>query len=151
MANQEWLRERGEKVIDPQTLQSLQQRMWDLGQRIGAPKDLLVVRKEASGVGDPYIDCDGKSFLYIVSERGTEFSRKVVSSEEELLHLLLSDAVSQMAWDYELDHRVDGRDPRRIAFQKMIELMDRLDPSWGAQMRAETEEILLNAPYKDDI
>jgi hypothetical protein len=124
--------------------------MWDLGQRIDAPKDLLVVRKEASGAGDPYVDCDGTSFLYIVSERGTEFSRKVVSSEGELLHLLLSDAVSQMAWDYELDHRVEGCDPRRIAFPKMIELMDRLDPTWGAEMRARIEKILLNAPYKDD-
>lgn len=136
-------------MITVEMLESLQANVWDLGQRIDAPRGLLVVRGAASGTGDPYVDFDGERFLYVISERGVELIRKSVDSLNELLYLIFSDVVSRMAMDFELDHRVVGQDVRWTIFSKMIELMHELDPSWGAEMQKETEEVLRLAAYDD--
>jgi hypothetical protein len=137
-------------MIDKQTLDSIQQKVWTLGRAIGAPINLLIVRWQASGYGEPYIDLDNDGFHYIISERGMEMSRRTVVSLDELLYLLLEDAVSAMAWDYEREHRVKGRDPRRIAFPERIRLMSQLDPRWAARAREDIDETLKSSPYFDD-
>jgi hypothetical protein len=136
-------------MIDKQTLDSIQQKVWTLGRVIGAPMNLLIVHWQASGSGDSYIDSDGAGFHHIISERGRETSRRAVASLDDLLYLLLEDAVSTMAWDYEREHHVKGRDPRRIAFPEIIRLMSQLDPKWGARAREDIDETLKSSPYFD--
>ena len=54
-----------------------------------------------------------------------------------------------MAFNYELAHREEGFDTRRIAFNKMLELMEKLDPKWKQWTMKHLEEVLQKNPYSD--
>ncbi|VTP75726.1 Uncharacterised protein [Leclercia adecarboxylata] len=91
------------------------------------------------------------SYNYIYSERGYEFSRKVTHSLNTLLYWIMSEFAYQIAYQYELEHRVEGRDGRRIAFPKFIEIMANMNPAWESEARVDIQKILAEAPYDDSL
>ncbi|HAH3691862.1 TPA: hypothetical protein GF146_23850 [Escherichia coli] len=103
------------------------------------------------GDGTPYVTFENNVYNYIHSERGYEFSRKVTSSLDELLYWIMSELAYKIVFQYELEHRVEGRDGRRIAFPKFIELMANMNLSWELKARHEIQKILTEAPYDDSL
>ncbi len=101
--------------------------------------------------GSPHVEVvDGKHH-YVVTERGRELERRSTESEDEVLYWLVSVLVFELATKYELEHRVPGRDPRRLLFAKEIELMERANPEWAERTRQKIRDILKKYPYKDGL
>jgi len=66
-----------------------------------------------------------------------------------LLYWLAQDLTFGMACSYELKHRDEGRDCRRIIFAKELELMEKLGRDWHARSAARIAGILADHPYVD--
>ncbi|MOA33142.1 hypothetical protein D3C78_1544120 [compost metagenome] len=130
-------------------LEAIQKEVYRLGEMIGAPRALLLLRDLPADDGAPYVVISNEILCYISSERGYEIFRKAASSLDELLYFILDRVTSRMAMDYELNNRVEGQDSRRIYFSKKIELMNELCPQWGCKARQEIERVLVSAPYVD--
>lgn len=119
--------------------------------RAGLPRYSVNLCTAPIGDGTPYITFENNVYNYIYSERGYEFSRKVTSSLDELLYWIMSELAYKIAFQYELEHRVKGKDGRRIAFPKFIELMVDMNPVWGAEARYEIQKTLTESPYDDSL
>jgi len=119
--------------------------------RAGFPKHSVNLSSAPYGDGTPYISFENDSYNYIYSERGYEFSRKVTHSLNTLLYWIMCEFAYKIAYQYELDHRVEGRDGRRIAFPKFVEIMANMNPAWESEARVDIQKILAEAPYDDSL
>lgn len=117
----------------------------------GLPRFSVNLCTAPIGDGTPYITFENNVYNYIYSEKGYEFSRKVTRSLDELLYWIMSALAYKTAFQYELEHRVKGRDGRRIAFPKYIELMANLNSAWEPEARHEIQKILIESPYDDSL
>lgn len=120
-----------------------------LGQRINAPADLLSLAHEPTHSGAPHVEYADGQFSYVITERGTEFSRKTTRSIGELLYWIFSDITFSMASDYEVRNREKGKDFRRLLFARQRTLLVTLDPAWGEQYDMEISHALLKHPFVD--
>jgi hypothetical protein len=91
---------------------------------------------------------DGK-YHYVVTERGSEFERKIAENEDELLYWLMSDVTTSIALGLELNNRVLGQDSRRQWFPKNIELLSWLSTEWADRKESEYVKILAEHPFRD--
>jgi len=130
-------------------LVAIQAKVYELGIKINAPRNFLVVHGEPVDDGTPYVKIDNGMFRYISAERGYEIFNKVAPSLDILLYWILDRVVSRLAMEYELRHRVEGQDSRRVYFSKRIELMKELDSRWGDMVGHDIERILQSNPYAD--
>jgi hypothetical protein len=101
--------------------------------------------------GAPHVEIVGDKYHYVVCERGNEYERKSTTDEDELLYWLISDDVSEMAGDFELKHRVKGKDFRRVRFAKEIALMGRISSEWAERKTDDIQKILADHPYNDRV
>jgi hypothetical protein len=100
--------------------------------------------------GSPHVEfVDGK-YNYVVTERGSEFQRKIARDEDELLYWLMADVVTGVSLQFELENRIPGQDSRRQWFAKSIELLGRLDPKWAERKESEYQVVLELHPFRDD-
>lgn len=130
-------------------LKEIQDKVYEIGKKIEAPKVLLTMHSQPVDDGTPYVTMSDGVFSYISSERGCEFSRKSDLSINDLIYLVFDRATSIMAMDYELNNRIEGQDSRRLYFLKRIELMTKLDCTWGYRTRQEINRTLLSSPFAD--
>lgn len=132
-------------------IDEIQKQVNEIILRAGFPKHSVNLCSAPVGDGTPYISFENDSYNYIYSERGYEFSRKVTHSLNTLLYWIMSEFACKIAYQYELDHRVEGRDGRRITFPKFIEIMANMNPAWELEARNEIQNILAEAPYDDSL
>ncbi|QBG97652.1 Imm63 family immunity protein [Xanthomonas oryzae] len=130
-------------------LEDIQSKVYEIGKKINAPRNLLLVRSQPADDGAPYLSMNDGLLFYASSERGYEIFRKSVTSLDDLLYLIFNNATAIMAMGYELKNRIEGQDSRRMYFSKRVELMNELDPKWGNRVAREIDEILSSAPYVD--
>jgi len=148
------------------SLDFVRQRVQELSQTIGAPEGHVVIG-ESHGDGTPNIEILGdyefaigvngapvsrpaeKSFAFVVNERGTELERRVTADLNELLYWIFDVITSSMASEFELHHRIEGKDSRRLWFAKQEELLALLNPEWRDRKRGYHMEILKEHPFMD--
>jgi hypothetical protein len=99
--------------------------------------------------GSVHVEVTVDAYHYVVTERGTEFERRRTTDPDELLFWLMSDVTFNLASEYELKHRISGRDFRRLLFQKQIDLMGQLNAEWSERKRHEIQRVLAAHPYDD--
>jgi hypothetical protein len=99
--------------------------------------------------GSPHFEMHQDKYHFVVTERGSEFERRITKSEDEILYWFLSCVVFGLACNYELNHRVSGQSFRRLLFSKEVDLMDQLNPNWADIKRQEIETILSENPFDD--
>jgi hypothetical protein len=97
----------------------------------------------------PHIEVDSRAYHYVVVERGQELSRFTTHDVDELLYRIFQSVTSDLAFTYELAHRVEAQDCRRLAFQRQVELLSQLSPSWGERDADEHQRILRTHPFDD--
>lgn len=132
------------------TLTEIQNLAKELAGRIKAPLALLPTFSTPTGDATPNIEVDNSGLYYfVISERGTEYKRKTTSDLNELMYWIFSGVTFSMACDYELKHRVEDKDSRRIMFAKQEELLGVLSKEWEEKERKEHKSILINNPYDD--
>lgn len=128
----------------------LQQAVNLIGDKLGAPKSMLLVRENSPEDGTPHVEFKRDGFEYISSERGYELFRKHTRSLDELLFWIISRVAFNMAVEYELHHRVTGKDSRRMIFEKYLSELSRINKEWGKKASDEIKAILITAPFVDN-
>ena len=132
------------------TLTEIQNLAKDLASRINAPIHLLPTISTPIGDATPNIEVDNSGlYHFVISERGTEYERKITSDIDELMYWIFSGVTFSMACDYELNNRIEDKDSRRIMFAKQEELLGVLNRDWQERERKEHESILINNPFDD--
>jgi hypothetical protein len=97
----------------------------------------------------PHIEVDAAGYHFVVVERGREQSRLTMRDFDELLYATFQLVTSSLAYAFELEHRIEAQDSRRLAFRRQIELLSRLSPSWAERRAREHERILEEHPFDD--
>jgi hypothetical protein len=100
------------------------------------------------GDATPFVELRNGQFHFVISERGHEFER-VAGNADEILALLFEGITSDLAYNFELRHRVRGQDPRKIAFAKQIELLTLLNAKWAQSVSEKQHKILQEHPFRN--
>lgn len=122
-----------------------------LAARVGAPADLLPTYGYSEDGARPHIEVDPSGYHYVVVERGQEMSRITTSNFDELLFHVFEHVTFELACQYELKHRVEHRDVRRLIFRRQIELLTVLSQTWADMESQDHERILRQHPYNDSL
>ncbi|HSL44574.1 MAG TPA: Imm63 family immunity protein [Anaerolineales bacterium] len=120
-----------------------------LAAKIEAPKSLLPTYGHSIDGAHPHIEVDARGYHYIVVERGQEDSRVTTTSLDELLFEVFKHITFSLACQYELKHRIEGQDFRRLLFRYQEALLSMLSSEWAEREAREHERILQNYPYDD--
>jgi hypothetical protein len=99
--------------------------------------------------GAPHIELVDGRYHYVVTERGSEYERKIAENEDELLYWLMSDVTTSIALEFELNNRILGQDSRRRWFSKNIELLSCLSTEWADCKESEYMKVLAEHPFRD--
>ena len=97
----------------------------------------------------PHIESDSRDYHFVVVERGQEQSRLTTDDLDKLLYRIFQSVTSNLSFAYELAHRVETQDCLRLAFQRQVELLSQLSPTWGKREAAEHQRILRQHPFDD--
>ena len=97
----------------------------------------------------PHIEVDSRGYHFIVVERGQEQSRFTTRDLDELFYRIFQSVTHDLAFAYELAHRVETQDCRRLAFKRQVELLVQLSPSWAEREAGKHQHILSEHPFDD--
>jgi hypothetical protein len=97
----------------------------------------------------PHIEVDSRGYHFVVVERGQERERFTTRELDDLLYHIFQNVTFSLAIDYELAHRVETQDCRRLAFERQIELLAQLSGRWASREAKEHERILREHPFDD--
>lgn len=112
---------------------------------------LFSVTSLPTHTGAPHIEIVGDEYHYVITERGSEFERRTTKDAEDILYWIISSDVGELAREWELKHRVENQDSRRLWFQKELELLETVNPEWAKRKQAEQKQILSKHPFSDSI
>ncbi len=132
------------------TLTEIEADVTSLGERIGATHLDLPSYGSTRDLGYPHVEVSDGQYHFVLVERGQEISRQSTQSYDELLYWTFECATHNLAFNFELTHRVEDQDCRRIAFPKQVELMGQISPAMAARLGKYIEAILERAPYDDE-
>lgn len=104
--------------------------------------------RQDDGMAHLEFAADG-SATAVITDRGQTLGRKRFEDEDALLYHLVRGAIWLMAVEFELSHRVEGQDVRRVIFARDLELMSKISPEWADRRRAEIEDMLRRYPFHD--
>jgi hypothetical protein len=128
-------------------LSQIQSKVTKLAEIVGAPAKTLPAFGRSEQNGRPHIEVDSAGYHYIIAERGQELERRTTPDIDELLYQIFQWITFELAVKYELDHRTQGQDIRRLLFDYQERLLSRISPSWGERRKQEHEQILQKHPF----
>ncbi|MPM63715.1 hypothetical protein SDC9_110597 [bioreactor metagenome] len=76
---------------------------------------------------------------------------KITKDFFELSYWIFNDQVFNMALSYELKHRIKGKDPRRLIFDKELQLFEAIGENYKKKAENDINIILNGAPYQDQL
>ena len=132
------------------TLREIESEVTALGQLIGVGPPDLPSYGASSAFAHPHIEVANGLYHYVIVEHGEEQERRSTERYEDLLYWIFDSVTHNLAFDYELSHRVEDQDCRRIAFPKQVELMRKISTELGDRLQAQVSEILIQVPYDDE-
>lgn len=109
----------------------------------------LLVRRSSSPDGYPFVEIKSGSYYLVSEERGREISRSRFDELDDVVYVIIRDALKEECVAFELVNRVPGKDTRRIYFRRFIERMSAIDESYGSRARSEVDDILARSPFRD--
>lgn len=101
--------------------------------------------------GSAHVKIGENEYQIIVTERGRETSRRATKEKDEFLYWMLADLTLWMAVEFEVKHRIEKQDFRRLLFAKQLELLDKVNPKWVDKRRWEINETLQKHPFSDGL
>ncbi len=129
------------------TLETIQTRFREIASKLGSPTAIPTARQDD---GSAHAEHVGKTYFYVVTERGTEYLRRQTSDPDELLSWFVRDLTSAIALSWELENRIPAQDFRRLYFRKHVELLQAINQSWANQQQAEYDAVLAKHPFDDE-
>ena len=104
------------------------------------------------GGDDEYcVEVGALGYHYFYIERGIKTTQVTTDDLDELLYAVFDPITHELASQYARQHRNHNQDPRRLIFQKQVELMAVLSSKWSEKKASEHNKILAYAPYNDTI
>ncbi len=100
--------------------------------------------------GSAHIEQIGSEFHFVVTERGGELERRRTTDPEEILYWLLDSVTQVAATNYELKHRIEGRDGRELWFPFQEKLLYDMKPDWGVRKQQQDSRILRDHPLRSN-
>lgn len=98
-----------------------------------------------------YAYSDKAGYHYASIERGVMNMHRITDDFFEISYWIYSDTTFNMAVEYEYRNRKKNHDPRRIYFEKQLELLELIGASYRKRGEIAVDEILKIAPYDDSI
>jgi hypothetical protein len=132
------------------TLSEIEEMVTQLAQQIGAPQNILPTYGYSEQTARPHVEVGSAAYYYVIAERGQELNRYAAFDLDELLYKIFADVTFELAIKYELAHRIETQDSRRIHFQHQVELLSLLSLTWAQREAEEHEEILKRHPFDDN-
>jgi hypothetical protein len=120
-----------------------------LAAKIDAPDMFLPTYGYSRDGAWPHIEVKDNLLYYVVIERGKELKRNSTTEINELLYWIFDSATFSMAGKYELAHREEARDFRRIMFAHQEKLLGLLYDTWQEKKIQEHQKILEKHPFDD--
>jgi hypothetical protein len=133
------------------TLKEIKSQVKKMAKLICASEQILPTYGTSKDFAIPHVDVFYGQYHYIVVERGVELEHKSTADLDELLFWVFDDVTFHLALCYELKHRNEAQDCRRIAFDKQIELMARISPAFGEKISEDIARTLVQYPYDDEL
>ena len=136
------------------TLEEIKNYIFELGRKIGLDDDskLYPMFSRTSNVFNDgaSIYVENSKYYYIIMERG-QLNKLFESKDlEEVLYPLFESITFSLASDYELNHRIENEDSRRLLWKKQLELLEKINRNFFVKCQIEIEEILKIAPFNDE-
>jgi hypothetical protein len=97
----------------------------------------------------PHIEVDSRGYHFVVVERGQELSRLTTCDLDDLLYEVFQTVTFSLACDYDLAHRIELQDCRRLIFRRQVELLSRLSAKWAERRSEKHRQILREHPFDD--
>ena len=132
------------------SLKEIQKIITEIGEKIGAPKNLLTISSSPQPDAAPYIKTNNNEYLYIIEERGNTIKIQSTESFDLLLYWLVKDIVFSLSTEYELNNRKNNKDSRRIIFEHELQLFRKINSEWLQRREEEIQATLRNAPFEDN-
>ena len=132
------------------TLSEIEAEIDRLAAQINASGNVLPTYGHSEDGARPHLEVDARGYHYVVVERGQELKRITTSDLDELLFNVFESLTFSLACKYELAHRIEQQDFRRILFQRQLELLSRLSPQWGEREAGNHEQTLRQHPFDDN-
>ena len=137
----------GDQIMKYLAKDTIRRKVKRMAEAIGAPPHACPVYGRGSDFGIPRIAVEEDGYHYIVGERGEELERRITQDIAELLYWIFESITFEMACRYEAEHRVPGKDFRRLLFRWQGTLLSEVSPAFEARRRAEEEAILMEHPF----
>ena len=134
-----------------ENIETIREMVYSLGAKINAPMEKLFIPDSRTDTGKCHLEVHGDEYHYIATERGSECQRETTRDLDELLYFIFSHIAFSMASKYELAHRVENQDCRRIHFKHRVDLLQKLNDGWAERERQRLAEILGRVPFDDSI
>lgn len=96
-----------------------------------------------------YIFVQNNEYHVLYTEKGKVKEDRVTSEKEEVLWCVIDIISFDIAMGYAMNNREEGRDFRRVLFEKEKEIYSLFGEKFEKKKRLEIEEILKKNPYND--
>jgi hypothetical protein len=130
-------------------LASVKSKYYRIAKQLGTPSKFDRFALIPQHDGGPHAECESEELIFVYTERGKRYGERRTTDPDELLYWFVSDLTWVMACDYEITHRIENEDSRRVLFAKHLELLASIDPAWAERKKIEYDTILLEHPYND--
>ncbi|AJC66014.1 Imm63 family immunity protein [Dickeya zeae] len=133
------------------TLEELRQQLIDIGEKLGGgvhPNGYFIIPDAPDGMATPHLEIHDDKYHYVVCERGVEFSRKITSSEDEILYWFVESSVSAIASSLAASECLPNGEFRRLYFKKQYELLKSVNLAWAEKKRRDFVDILVSEMKK---
>ena len=110
------------------------------------PKDYYFEKNNAGSKEGTYVYADKIGYHIVYSERGSETSHKITTSEFEISFWVINSIVRRKAVDYMSENIKPGENQREMIFKKELELLDKIGENYKKAGEIYISEILKKNP-----
>lgn len=131
------------------TFEEIKSEITKMCQEIGLERKDAVLYDSVQTDGTPFIQLIDNKYLYISKERGEIIFVKETKNVKDLYFWIMDDLISNFSYKYELNHRVEGKDFRRLIFKKQIQYFEMICDEWKVRKEKDIQYNLMNSPFND--
>lgn len=135
------------------TINEVENRVYELGNILNIDKEsrlypMFSNTPEVFSEGVSIYVTDTK-YHYIIMERGRERKHYESSDLDDILYYIFKSITFSLASDYEVKHRRENQDFRRLLFSKQLELIRKISEQYYQKCNHQIKEILKISPFRD--
>lgn len=112
-------------------------------------RDINFKEGNKSSIEGTYIFNRNNKYHILYTEKGNIKEDRITLEKEEVLLTVIEIISFNIAMEYAIKNKEEGKDFRRVLFKKEIEIYSLFGEKFETKKRKEIDEILKNNPYND--